>query len=414
MNTSSKTPGRRAALLAVAAVLSTPLIAPAADVAAHDDVRPAMAAATATAGDLPSAWPESVGVDSRPLVQLSEWIRKENLDVRSFLVVKDGKVVFERYGKGLTRDHNYELYSITKNVTALAAGALVDEGRTRLDEKIAPVLSKARPDLAQAFADKQGITLRHVMSMSTGLFYDFKPTDDPIYYGAPDRLKLAAETTAKRPPGEEFEYTDVNPILASATLGADAGMPLEKFAEQKFFKPMGMKHYAWERADDKGLVSSGWGLRLRAVDMAKLGLLVLSGGRWNDRQLVSQAWVRTMTAPSSAPWYGLYWWLNDVVATEPEVHAMGFKGQFIVALPERNAVVVMTSMLPIEGGLRESKNVLAVRHMVNDFVLPALDNKRQAALTPASKKALQKELDLAARTQGKPAAPADATDTPRL
>lgn len=91
------------------------------------------------------AAPEAVGVDSQPLVRLSEWIRKENLDVRSFLVVKDGKLVFERYSQGLTRDHNYELYSITKNVTALAAGVLIDEGRSHLDEKIAPILATARP-----------------------------------------------------------------------------------------------------------------------------------------------------------------------------------------------------------------------------------------------------------------------------
>ena len=409
MNTFTS-PGRRAAMLTLAALLSAPLVASAADAGARRTDYPVAAGSS----DLPPAWPENVGVDSRPLVQLSEYIRKENLDVRSFLVVKDGKLIYERYSQGLTRDHNYELYSITKNVTALAAGVLVDEGRSRLDEKIAPVLTKARPDLAQAFADKQGIELRHVLSMSTGLFYDFKPTDDPIYYGAPDRLKLAAETTSKRPPGMAFEYTDVNPVLASAILGADAGMPLEKFAEEKIFKPMGMTHYAWERADDKGLVSSGWGLRLRAVDMAKVGMLALTGGRWNGKQIVSQAWMRTMTAPTSAPFYGLYWWINDIVATEPETHAMGFKGQFIVALPERNTVVVVTAMLPIEGGLRESKNVLAVRHMVNDFVLPALDNQRHATLTSASKKALLKELDLAAHSQGKPGAPVDPTDQPRL
>ena len=373
-----------------------------------------LACAPAQATDLPTAQPESVGVDSRPLVQLSQMIRKENLDVRSFLVVKDGKLIYERYSKGLTRDHNYELYSITKNVTALAAGVLVDEGRSKLDEKIAPILAKARPDLQSALADKQSIELRHVLSMSTGLVYQFKPTADPIYYGAPDRLKLATETTPKAAPGTAFDYTDVNPILASATLGADAGMPLQNFAEAKLFKPMGMSHYAWERADDKGLVSSGWGLRLRAIDMAKLGQLVLSGGRWDGKQIVSQAWMRTMTAPTSAPWYGYYWWINDIVATEPETHAMGFKGQFIVVLPERNAVVVMTSMLPIEGGLRESQNRLAIRRMVNDFVLPALSNTAHAKPTAANRQALTREMELAEQHQGIPGALADPTDTPKL
>jgi hypothetical protein len=62
----------------------------------------------AGATDLPAAEPESVGVDSRPLVELSRWIRAHDLDVRSFVVVKDGKVVFERYVQGVTRNHNFE------------------------------------------------------------------------------------------------------------------------------------------------------------------------------------------------------------------------------------------------------------------------------------------------------------------
>jgi len=370
--------------------------------------------ATADEAGFPVAVPEAVGMDSAALVRLSEWIRKDRLDVRSLIVVKDGKLVFERYAQGVDRDFNHELYSVTKTVTALTFGILAGEGKIATEDRVAPWIERTHPNFHAALADKQAIELRHVMSMSTGLFYDFKPTDDPIYYGAPDRLKLAAETTPKRAPGEAFEYTDVNPILASATLGADAGMPLEKYAEGKLFHPMGMSHYAWERADDKGLVSSGWGLRLRAMDMAKVGQLVLNGGRWNGQQLVSQAAMRTLTAPTSAPWYGMYWWINDIVATEPEVHAMGFKGQFIVVLPQRNAVVVMTSMLPITGGLRESDNVLAIRKMVNEFVLPALDNPQHATPTPARQAALAAELRLAAQHRGQPGAPVDPTDQPKL
>src|SRR5689334_19959641 len=75
---------------------------------------PNQPAVSTSADEFPSAWPEEVGIDSRELVRLSEWIRKENLDVRSLLIVKDGKLVFERYSGGLIRDDNYELYSITK------------------------------------------------------------------------------------------------------------------------------------------------------------------------------------------------------------------------------------------------------------------------------------------------------------
>jgi CubicO group peptidase (beta-lactamase class C family) len=171
---------RRVAMLATLTALAAPM----------------SGAMAATTDDLPMAWPESVGVDARPLVRLSEWIRQQDLDVRSFVVVEDGKVIFERYSRGVIRDHNDGLYSITKNVTAMAAGALIEEGRSRLDEKVAAALTKARPDLKDAFADKQAIELRHVLSMSTGLVYNFKPTDDPICYGAPNNKAHAKLTPA--------------------------------------------------------------------------------------------------------------------------------------------------------------------------------------------------------------------------
>jgi CubicO group peptidase (beta-lactamase class C family) len=127
------------------------------------------------ANEIQPAWPEDVGVDSSNLIALSEWIRKEKLDVRGFLVVKDDKLIFERYGDGLSRDYNYEMYSVTKMVTSLLAGQLIADGKISLDDRIAPILTKWRPDLKDALADKQEIELRHVLTMSTGLQYTFTP-----------------------------------------------------------------------------------------------------------------------------------------------------------------------------------------------------------------------------------------------
>ena len=103
--------------LAVAAAMA-PCAVWAADAASPD--RPAPA--NSPEPGLPAALPESVGVDSTPLIRMSEWIRKDKLDVRSFLVVKDGKLIFERYGGGLDRAYNYELYSVTKTITSLVFG----------------------------------------------------------------------------------------------------------------------------------------------------------------------------------------------------------------------------------------------------------------------------------------------------
>lgn len=363
---------------------------------------------------LTQASPEDAGVDSRELVRLSQWIRDQKLDVYSLLVVKDGKLIFERYGAGVSRDSNYELYSVTKSVTSMVAGMLIGQGKVSLDDSVATKLAAWRPDLRGDFADKGDVELKHVLSMSSGLHYDFKPKDDPIYYTAPDRLKLAAETNPKAAPGSQFEYTDINPILAAAMLSAAAHEPVEQYAQANLFGPLGMKHAVWERADRSGLVSAGWGLRLRAVDMAKIGMLVLDHGRWQGKQVVPQQWIAQMTSPGVAPYFGYYWWINNIVQGEPEFDAMGFKGQFITVLPKRNTVIVMTSVMSVDGGLRDAKNLQTFRHMVNDYVIPALDNAHRARPSKERRAALQREIDISAKTQGVPGTQVDPTDLPKL
>ncbi|HDR9485267.1 TPA: serine hydrolase [Burkholderia aenigmatica] len=360
-----------------------------------------------------AAAPEEVGVDSRRLVDLSRWIREQKLDVYSLLIVKDGKLIFERYGANASRDATYELYSVTKAVTSLVAGILVDQRAVHLDDPVAARLAAWRPDLGGALADKHDIQLKHVLSMSSGLHYDFSPKDDPIYYTAPDRLKLAASAQPKVAPGTEFEYTDVNPILASAMLSAAAGEPVERVAQARLFGPLGMKHAAWERADRTGLVSAGWGLRLRAIDMAKIGMLVLDGGRWQGQQVVPRAWIEQMTSPAVSPHFGYYWWINNIVDSEPEFDAMGFKGQFITVLPKRNTVIVITGVLPVDGGLRDAENVKLFRRMVNGYILPALDGGAAGPATVETRAVLHDELALSARTEGVPGTQVDPTDLPK-
>jgi CubicO group peptidase (beta-lactamase class C family) len=370
--------------------------------------------------ELPEVWPGEAGVSSDQLVKLSKWIRDQKYDIRSLIIVKDGKIAFERYSSGLTRDKNYELYSITKALTAILAGDLIAEGKISLDSSVKDVIGAFRPDLRDAVADKEKVELRNVLGMTTGLYYDFKPPNDPIYYEAPDRLQLAATTKPLLEPGKVFQYMDVNPILATAMLSAAAGKKLEDYAEEKVFKPLGMKHYAWTRADGKGLVSGGWGLRLRPVDMARLGLFALQNGQWEGKQIAPADWIKTMTTGQSTRFFGFYWWVNHILeggvegGDQPEFDTMGFKGQNIVVLPKYNAVVTMTSILSPDGGLRDAKCLQILRYMMSEYILPALDQKPSAP-TDAQKKALIEELQLAEDSEGVPGFALDPnnTDTPQ-
>jgi CubicO group peptidase (beta-lactamase class C family) len=366
--------------------------------------------------ELPEVWPERAGVASEPLVKLSQWIRDQKYDIRSLVIVKDGKIAFERYSGGLTRDKNYELYSVTKALVGILAGDLIGEGKISLDSSVKDVVGAYRPDLKDAVADKDKVKLRNVLTMTTGLHYDFNPPDDPIYYTAPDRLKLAATTTPLLEPGKVFQYMDVNPILATAMLSQAAGEKLQDYAEEKVFKPLGMKHYVWGRADEKGLVSGGWGLRLRPIDMARLGILALQGGQWEGKQLVPADWIKQMTLGQGTHFFGYYWWVNNILEggmdgdDQPEFDAGGFKGQNIVVLPKYNAVVTMTSIMSPAGGLRDAQHLQTLRYMVNEYILPALDHKPSTP-ADAQKKALLDELQLAEDGKGVPGFKLDPNNT---
>ncbi|AET89194.1 Beta-lactamase [Burkholderia sp. YI23] len=364
--------------------------------------------------DMPTVVPESIGVDSAPLVRMSAWMRADKMDVRSLVVVKDGKIVFERYGDGLTRDNNYELYSVTKTITSLLVGVLEGEGKLNPSMKVAPLIARARPDLASQLADKQDIELRHLMSMSSGLSYQTREGTDPLYYGAPDRLRVAVTARAAKTPGTDFDYIDVNPVLVGTAVSVAANEREDRFAQMRLFEPLGMSHYRWTGVDETGAVAGGWGLRLRAVDMAKIGMLMLDNGRWQGKQIVPQAWIKQMTTPSpAAADYGYYCWIQHVVEKgQPEFGAMGFKGQFITVLPKQHAVVVMTSLLPTDGGLRDATYLNRYRHMVNDFILPALTPATRPVVTASKTEALKNELERSNKTQGVPGTAAAFNDTP--
>jgi CubicO group peptidase (beta-lactamase class C family) len=243
------------------------------------------------------------------------------------------------------------------------------------------------------------------MSMSSGLLYKQVEGTDPLYFTVPNRLQVALTTTPRIPPATEFEYTDANPVLVGAAIQAASGEPEQQFAEERLFKPLGMKNERWTGADKIGMVSGGWGLRLRAVDMAKIGLLMLNGGQWQGSQIVSKSWIDQMSHPSAratAQDYGYYTWINHIVESEPEFGAMGFKGQFITVLPKERAVVVMTSILPTDGGLRTGAYLNVYRRMVNDYILPSMHVRPTPQPSQAAREALQAELSAAAHAKSVP------------
>ena len=112
---------------------------------------------------------------------------------------------------------------------------------------------------------------------------------------APDPCRYVLGLPATAPAGQEFFYNTGALTLVSAIIRKATGRPLDEFARATLFEPMGITGVEWIRV--KGDTDAGGGLRLRPRDMAKIGQLVLAGGRWNDRQIVSKAWIDASMTP---------------------------------------------------------------------------------------------------------------------
>jgi CubicO group peptidase (beta-lactamase class C family) len=291
-------------------------------------------------------------------------------NVHSVLVARSGKLVFERYFRGsdeipglifghrvvnVTFDANtlHNMKSVSKSVASLVVGIAIDRGLIRsVNESIFsffPELSDLRS------LEKDRIQLVHVLTMSMGLKWVEATPATGDYNNDEARMNMAWDPCryvlglpATAPAGQEFFYNTGALRLVSAIIHKATGRPLDEFAQASLLKPLGITAAQWNRV--RAETDAGGGLRLRPRDMAKIGQLVLTGGRWNDRQIVSKGWIEASTTrkleATDDQSYGYLWWLGRSPLNGREIHwimAAGRGLQTIRVVPELDLVFVMTA-----------------------------------------------------------------------
>ena len=147
-------------------------------------------------------------------------------------------------------------------------------------------------------------------------------------------------------PGQRFNYSDGDASIAGAVVAAAAGKDLLSYGNEVLFGPLGFKNVEWWFRDKAGRYPGGWGLRLRAVDMAKLGQLYLQNGRWQDKTIIDAEFVKDAWKPSpTASQYGLFWWrwAREDPGIGPVHFANGFKGQRVYVLPKHSIIIALSA-----------------------------------------------------------------------
>jgi CubicO group peptidase (beta-lactamase class C family) len=318
--------------------------------------------------------------------------------VRAVLVNVDGETKIAHYRHGFTEHDHGHVFSVTKSVLSILIGIAIADGLiTDIDQPLAKLLPKHREAMS---GDTSKVTLRHLMTMSGGFNNQFPGGFVWEEYAKPGRsfVNLLLERRQDFEPGKVFWYSDVSAHLVAAVLAAaleradgDGPRTVLDYAREKLFDPLGIPTkpafsqalpnpflttefvtagFGWG-TDPNGIQLGGYGLRLTAPDMMKIGELYRRNGVWNDQQIVPAAWIYQCTSPStyktkiggpSDDEYGLLWWIIGK-PKQAGYYALGFGGQLTVVLPKSRAVIVYVSDVqpdsPIDGNdLKPLDNVL--------------------------------------------------------
>ncbi|MCB1231489.1 MAG: serine hydrolase [Verrucomicrobiae bacterium] len=345
------------------------------------------------------ASPESQGLSSEKLREMSEWVRSEDLDVRSLLVLRHGNLVLEWYAGDVSRDHNHNIYSITKSVVSLLAGLAIAEGKI---DGIETTLGELFPDSKALTTDptKRAITLEQLLTMRSGFPVARANKTEGPERELFDRINAAGDRTSlileqlelATEPNGAFAYNNIDPQLVGSAIATATGEHLPEFAGKALFRPLGFENASWQFPDDTGQVPGGYGLRLRAIDLAKLGQLVLQSGKWNGKTIVDEAWIADATRDHTGAGYGYYWWLDEKKGV---IGAKGVRGQRIEIVPALDLVFVVTAELP------PARVAPVTKKLLEDFVLAAVSPQDSLPEDPEASRRLRDELETASQFRPK-------------
>lgn len=305
------------------------------------------------------------GVDEALIDAGVEAIRNSSLT--SVLVVRNDELVFERYLNGAGRSTSSNIHSASKTLLGAALAVAVREGfLPSLDTPVSDVLPEYFVD---APAGKKAITIRHLMTMSSGLAW----TDDETEYRLEttnDWVKAVLDQRLVATPGTTFNYSSGNTHVLSAVLQRASGMSTCQFVHQYLLTPMNVTAEHWGR-DPQGISSGGYNVYLTPREMAKIGLLLLHGGTWKGRQLVPSSFIAEARQPrfvvDSAYSYGELLWLRTISGHQVSF-AWGWGGQFIYVIPDHDVVLVATENTNDDHDNQE----VDLGPFIRDFLLPAL------------------------------------------
>jgi len=322
------------------------------------------------------------GVNPSAIDAFLQMVKLYDMDLHSFMIVKNGHVVTEVFWKPYKPEIPHLLNSVSKSFTSTAIGIAVHENKLSLDDS---VISFFPQYVTEQIRDNMGaMKVKHLLSMSTGHETD---TTGALSQSE-DWVQTFLNIPITKEPGTHFLYNTGATYMLSAILHAATGEHLLDYLKPRLFNPLGFSDVTTETCP-KGIHAGGFGMSVTTEDIAKFGLLYLQEGMWNGQQVVPSWYIHEATSkqidnhhatdPDWAQGYGYQFWRSR----NNSYRADGMFAQFSIIIPDHNAVVVTTA------GVIEQQDLL---NIIWNELLPGL-SADSSTLDPSAEDTLSQTIN---------------------
>lgn len=304
--------------------------------------------------------PQNENIDAEKLALIyKDYHTDENTwQVRSLLVVRNGKLVAESYTKDDSDQYTPRaIWSVTKQVMGILTGIAIEQHLINdVSDSISDYLQET-----ENYHDKKKITIEELLTMRSGIDYSndgLKGQSDDILRQLPDKI---TDFILGRPladvPGTHVQYKDCDPQLVSAIIQSRIDRTTAEWAKEVLFDKLEIKNLNWLNYKD-GVTLGGFGIMTTPRELAKFGQCVLDKGKWKGEVVVNEKWIEEMTSEHVVDMYGFkfgyYWWIDE---SRGMVFMNGHGDQFVCVIPSKNMVIVMTAEVNTQGDFQFRPNV---------------------------------------------------------
>jgi CubicO group peptidase (beta-lactamase class C family) len=288
--------------------------------------------------------PESLGIESSAILAFIEAAEKQLDSLHSFVLVRHGQVAAEGGWSPYGVRTPHMLFSLSKSFTSTAVGLAVSEEHLTVEDRVVSFFPNDAP--SQPDENLAAMRVRDLLTMTPGHDKDTLPA----LFGREDGnwAKAFLSQPVEHKPGTHFVYNSGASYMLSAIVQKVTGKKVRDYLEPRLFGPLGIKGAPWETCP-RGINTGGWGLTVSAEDIARFGKLYIQKGMWEGKRLLPEEWVKAATSKQvpngsgeNSDWeqgYGYQFWQCRHGAYRGD----GAFGQFCVVLPEKDAVVAITS-----------------------------------------------------------------------